>query len=76
VKLLRIAWHQASLADDPLGRAMAASELIELLVDFGDIQTAELLAQAIDVERAPSLKDLAEVEFKRHVDASRSPVTC
>jgi len=41
VKLLRIAWHQASLADDPLGRAMAASELIELLVDFGDIQTAE-----------------------------------
>lgn len=60
IQLLRVAWHQASLAADPLGRAMAASGLIEVLLDLGEIRTAELLVKAIDGQSAPRIRDLAD----------------
>ncbi len=47
VELARVAWEQAELSGATLARSMAADYAIDLLLDFGQIDTAEALLNAM-----------------------------
>ena len=60
IKLIRLAWRQAVLARDPTGRMFAATDLIDVLLDLGELHTAELVFKTMVEDRWPSLRDLSE----------------
>src|SRR5688572_32260279 len=43
IELARVAWEQAQASGHPMMRAMAAGALVEILVDLGELRTAQFV---------------------------------
>jgi len=60
VVLARTAWQQAEASGHPMMRAMASAALTEILVDLGELRTAEMIIERMVVDDSPVLHDIAE----------------
>lgn len=59
IRVARVAWDQARRANDPLALAINSTNLITLLIDLGEIDTAEALLAQMPAEPAV-LRDTSE----------------
>ena len=59
LRVARVAWQQANRANDPLVLALNSTNLITLLIDLGELETAEALLVQMPAEPAV-LRDTSE----------------
>jgi tetratricopeptide (TPR) repeat protein len=60
IRLARIVWEQAGRANHPLGRAFANEALVDILLDLGEIKTADAVLQRMAATESRSLRLIAE----------------
>jgi tetratricopeptide (TPR) repeat protein len=60
LRVARIAWEQAELADLPLAAAYAGSALVELLVDLGELSTAAAVIDRMEASDPPASRALRD----------------
>jgi len=70
IELARLAWEQAELNKHGLQRAYAANQLVELLVDLGELSTAAVVIERMDASQPQSFRALRD-GAKGRLEAAR-----
>ncbi|MFT3696261.1 MAG: hypothetical protein QM831_24185 [Kofleriaceae bacterium] len=60
IRLVQIAWEQAEVAKASSIKTFAASGAVDLLLDLGEVETAEKIAGSMDRTAFPEIADLAD----------------
>ena len=70
IRIARIAWQQAELSHNPLGWAVAANELVEILADLGELSTAAAVIDRMEQGDRP-ISEALRAGAKGRLEAAR-----